>query len=147
VNEAVLDASVVLRWAFADEADREGALHVAARLADGTLRAVAPPTFLAEVAGVLVRAIGAGRLPRDAADAVMAELVKVAIDEVEPHGFAVAAMKHALGHGLHIQDATYLETARRTGAPLITADRVQLQAATDMGLATLALSEVPAPAA
>ena len=56
-------------------------------------------------------------------------------------------MKHALGHGLHVQDATYLETARRTGAPLITADRAQLQAATDMGLATLALSEVPAPEA
>jgi predicted nucleic acid-binding protein len=144
MNEAVLDASVVLRWAFDDEADREGALHVAARLADGTLRAVAPPTFLAEVAGVLVRAIRAGRLPRIAADAVMAELVKVAIDEVEPHGLAVAAMKHALGHGLHVPDATYLETARRTGAPLITADRAQLQAATDMGLATLALSEVPA---
>lgn len=145
MNEAVLDASVVLRWAFDDETDREGALRVAARLADGSLRAVAPPTFLAEVAGVLVRATRAGRLSKDAADAVMSELVKVAIDEVEPHGFAVAAMKHALGHGLHVQDATYLETARRTGATLVSADRAQLQAATVMGLATLALGEVPAP--
>jgi predicted nucleic acid-binding protein len=144
MNDAVIDASVVLRWAFDDEADREGALTVAARLADGSLRAVAPPTFLPEVAGVLVRAIRAGRVTRDTAESVMSALINVAIDEAEPHGFADAAMKHALDQGLHVQDATYLETARRTGAALISADRAQLDAATRMGLTTVSLGEVPA---
>lgn len=144
MNEAVLDASVVLRWAFDDEADRDGALAVSDRLADGTLHAIAPPTFLPEVAGVLVRAIRAGRILPEIAETVMAALVKVAIDEPEPHGFAAAAMRHALGHGLHVQDATYLETARRSGAPLISADRAQLEAAVRMGLAAIALTDVPA---
>ena len=53
-------------------------------------------------------------------------------------------MKHALDQGLHVQDATYLETARRTGAALISADRTQLEAATRMGLTTVPLGEVPA---
>jgi predicted nucleic acid-binding protein len=143
VNEAVLDASVVLRWAFDDEADRDGAVAVAQRLSDGSLRAVAPPTFLPEVAGVLVRAIRAGRIAPDLAETVMSALIRVAIDEPEPHGFALAAMRHALAQGLHVQDATYLETARRTGALLISADLEQLAAAGRLGLAALPLNQVP----
>ena len=143
MNEAVLDASVVLRWAFEDEADLDGALALSDRLADGTLHAIAPPTFLPEVAGVLVRAIRAGRILPEVAETVMAAFVKVAIDAPEPHGFATAAMRHALSHGLHVQDATYLETARRSGAPLISADRAQLEAAMRMGLASVALTDVP----
>jgi predicted nucleic acid-binding protein len=144
VNEAVIDASVVLRWVFDNEADRGGALVVAARLADGSLRAVAPPTFLPEVAGVLVRAVRAGRVSRDTAESVMSALITVAIDEAEPHGFAAAAMRHALAQGLQVQDATYLETARRTGAALISADQQQLAAANRMGVTTVPLGEVPA---
>ncbi len=144
MNEVVLDASVVLRWAFEDETDREGALVIADRLAEGSLRAIAPPTFLPEVAGVLVRAIRANRVSRGEAEAALSALVNVAIDEAEPHGFAAAAMRHALAQGLHVQDATYLEAARRTGAPLVTADLAQLAAAIRMDLAAIPLSEVPA---
>jgi predicted nucleic acid-binding protein len=144
MNEAVLDASVVLRWVFEDEADREGALAVADRLADGTLRGVAPPTFLPEVAGVLVRAVRAGRILPEAAEGVMSALIRIAIDAPEPHGFAMTAMRHALEHGLHVQDATYLETARRRDAPLISADEAQLRAAARMGLTAMSISEVPA---
>jgi predicted nucleic acid-binding protein len=53
-------------------------------------------------------------------------------------------MRHALDQGLHVQDATYLETARRTGAALISADQAQLDAATRMGLTTVSLGDVRA---
>ena len=45
MNDAVVDASVILRWAFEDEADRAGALIVADALLSGQLRAFAPPNF------------------------------------------------------------------------------------------------------
>ena len=144
MNEAVIDASVVLRWAFGDELDREGATRIAEALAEGRLHAIAPPTFLAEVAGVLVRAIRAGRIETSLADMVMAALLKIAIDADEPHGYAVSAMGIALAQGLHVQDAMYLETAQRFGSPLVSADREQLEAAGGMHLATVALDEVPA---
>ncbi len=143
MNEVVIDASVVLRWAFDDELDREGASGVAAALVAGHLRALGPPTFLPEVAGVLVRAIRDGRITRELAEGVMSALSNVAIDETEPHGFAGAAMTLALGCGLHVQDASYLETARRAGAMLISADRAQVRAAEALGIPALALRDLP----
>jgi predicted nucleic acid-binding protein len=142
MNDVVVDASVVLRWAFDDEADREGALRVAAALIDGRLRATGPATFLPEVAGVLVRAIRARRLARESAEAILAALVNVAIDEAEPHGFAKAAMSISLAYGLHVQDACYLETARRIGATLITGDHAQFQAAVAAGIDAIPVNEV-----
>jgi predicted nucleic acid-binding protein len=144
VNEAVIDASVVLRWAFEDELDREGATRIADALAEGRLRAIAPPTFLAEVAGVLVRALRADRIDSALADVVMTALLKIAIDTDEPHGYGASAMGIALARGLHVQDAMYLETAQRFGFPLVSADRQQLEAARGMRLAAIALNDVPA---
>lgn len=141
--DTVIDASVALRWAFEDELDREGATRVATALADGRLRAVVPPNFLLEVAGVLARGIRAGRMTHATADAVMSALLQVSIDEVEPHGFAAASLALALRTGLRVPDATYLETARRRGAILITADRRQLDAAEALGIPAAALSDLP----
>lgn len=144
MNEAVIDASVVLRWVFEDEQDREGATRIADALAEGRLRAVAPPTFLAEVAGVLVRALRAGRIDSALADVAMTALLKIAIDSDEPHGYAASAMGIALARGLHVQDAMYLETAQRFSIPLVSGDREQLDAARGMRLAAIALDTVPA---
>ncbi len=55
MKEAVIDASVVLRWAFEDEADRAGALRIEQALRDGRVHAVEPPLFLFEVASTLER--------------------------------------------------------------------------------------------
>ena len=52
--EVVLDASVVLRWAFDDERDREGALRVADALANGRLIASGAPNLFLEGAAALV---------------------------------------------------------------------------------------------
>lgn len=145
MNEVVLDASVVLRWAFEDEEDRDGAARVAAALVDGNLRVVAPPNFLLEVAAALAVALRGGRIARVAVDDVMAALVAVSIDEADPDGFAVASLGLALATGTRVPDSAYLETARRAGATLISADRAQLRAAEALGIPAVALGDLPPP--
>jgi predicted nucleic acid-binding protein len=142
MNDAVVDASVILRWAFEDEADRQGALIVADALLSGELRAFAPTNFLLEVATSLLIAVRAGRVAREIADRVLAALTSVAIDEVEPHGLAVAAFNLALATGTRVPDAAYLVTASRMDVPLISADRAQLAAALAVGIDAVPLAEV-----
>jgi predicted nucleic acid-binding protein len=144
VNPTVIDASVVLRWAFEDETDRAGASAVADALQAGSLTASAPPNFLLEVAASLVIGLRAGRISRQTLDTVIGALAAIAIDEADPHRFAEAALDIALRTGLRVPDAAYLETARRAGATLISADLAQLRGAMQMGIAATPLSEVPA---
>jgi predicted nucleic acid-binding protein len=144
VTRVVIDASVVLRWAFDDEADRVGAISVADALAEGRLDAVGPPNFLLEVAAALVVATRAGRTSRESADRVMTAMTSIAIDEVEPHGFAAASLHLALDTGIRLPDATYLEVARRRGAALISGDARQLEAAVRVGVPAIALNALPA---
>ncbi len=144
MNEVVIDASVVLRWAFADESERDGATRVSNALADGALLALGPPNFLLEVAAALAVGVRSRRIARQTADQTLAELSRISIQEGDPHGFASAAYALALDNGIRVPDAAYLETARRTDATLITADRAQLAGALRMGLAAMSLSEVPA---
>lgn len=142
--EVVLDASVVLRWAFDDERDREGALRVADALANGRLIASGAPNLFLEVAAALVVGIRTRRIDRSTADAVLAALTRVQIDEVDPHGFATATYNLAIEHDIRVPDAAYVETARRLGAALVSSDGAQLRAASAAGLSAMAISEVPA---
>jgi predicted nucleic acid-binding protein len=141
--EAVIDASVVLRWAFEDEADRVGAMRVEQALKDARLHAVEPPLFLLEVAAALERGIRERRIDRPRSDAVMGALGLVAFEEVDPHEFAAAAFGLALATGLRVPDAAYVEVARVREATLITADRRQLEAAELLGVPVVALSDLP----
>jgi predicted nucleic acid-binding protein len=143
MTPAVIDASVVLRWAFDDEADRAGAVAVADALQGGRLRVSAPPHFLLEVAASLVVALRAGRIDRLASETIMGALAAVGIEQGDPHAFADAAMRLALATGIRVPDAAYLETARRDDALLISADREQLDAARRLDIACLSLSELP----
>ena len=145
MNPTVIDASVVLRWAFEDETDRAGASAVAEALQAGSLTASAPPNFLLEVAASLVVGLRAGRIPRQTLDTVMGALAAIAIDEADPHRFAEAALDVALRTGLRVPDAAYLETARCTGATLISADHAQVRAAEALGIAALTLRDLPPP--
>jgi len=141
--EAVIDASVVLRWAFEDEADQVGAMRVEQALRDARLHAVEPPLFLLEVAAALERGIRERRIDRPRSDAVMGALGLVAFEEVDPHEFAAAAFGLALATGLRVPDAAYVEVARVREATLITADRRQLEAAELLGVPVVALSDLP----
>jgi predicted nucleic acid-binding protein len=143
VKEAVIDASVVLRWAFEDEADRLGAVGVGQALRDAQLHAVEPPLFLLEVAASLEIGIRERRVDRTAAEAAMRALGAVSFEEVEPGAFAAAAFGLALATGLRVPAASYLEVARTRHATLITADRRQLEAAELLGIPAVALSDLP----
>jgi predicted nucleic acid-binding protein len=141
--EAVIDASVVLRWAFEDEADRVGAVGVEQALRDARIHAVEPPLFLLEVAASLERGIRERRIDQTGSDAVMRALGSVSFDEVDPHEFATAAFGLALATGLRVPDAAYVEVARVRHATLVTADRRQLEAAGQLGIPAVALSDLP----
>ncbi|MHB8891739.1 MAG: type II toxin-antitoxin system VapC family toxin [Candidatus Limnocylindrales bacterium] len=144
MNPTVIDASVALLWAFEDETDRAGALAVAEALQAGNLMVSAPPNFLLEVAASLVVGLRAGRIPHQMLDTVMGALAAIAIDEADPpHRFAEAALDVALRTGLRVPDAAYLETARRAGATLISADPAQVRAAEALGIAALVLRDLP----
>ena len=141
--EAIIDASVALRWTFDDEVDRAGALRVRACAREGRLHAVEPPLFLLEVASAMEKGIRERRIDRARSEAVMAALGAVSFEEVEPHEFAGAAFALALSTGLRVPDAAYVEVARVRRATLLTADRRQLEAAERLGVPVVALSDLP----
>lgn len=143
MNAAVLDASVVLRWILEDETDREGALRIREALEDGRLLADAPPTFLPEVAGALVRAVRAGRMSEDAAFASLDNLSRVGVDTAELHAFVQDSMRIAMLTGIRVQDATYIRTAQRLAFPLVSADRAQVAAAEAASVVAVPLASVP----
>jgi predicted nucleic acid-binding protein len=142
VNKAVIDASVVLRWAFRDEVDRDGAARVGDALASGALEAVGPPHFLLEVTSALAVGIRTGRISRSDADGVVAGLSKIAITEGDSHGFAIAVFELAMQHAIRVPDAAYIETARGVGAVLVSADRAQVAAASDLGVPVRPIGDV-----
>jgi predicted nucleic acid-binding protein len=145
VIEAVIDASVVLRWVFEDEKDRAGALGVERALRGGTLRAVEPPLFLLEVASAMERGIRERRIDRARSEDILGALTAVAFEEVDPHEFAGAAFRLALSTGIRVPDAAYIELARARRATLITADARQLRAAEHLGVPVVALADLPPP--
>ena len=127
-----------------DDLRRTVATRMAEALASGHLTASGPPNFLLEVAAALALGVRSRRIDRPTADAVLAALSRVSIDEGDPHGFATAAYAFALDRGIRVPDAAYVETARRSGGTLVSADRDQLRAAASVGITVLAISEVPA---
>ncbi len=141
--EAVLDASVVLRWAFEDEADRTGALRIEAALRDGRVHAVEPPSFLFEVVSTLERGIRERRIDRTRAEEILHALESVALDEIDPHDLAGSAFRLALSTGIRVPDAAYIEVARTRGAILITADQRQITAAESLGIPVAPLADLP----
>lgn len=144
MNVVVLDASVILRWAFEDEPDREGALRVAEALSAREVRVVGPPNFHMEVAAALVVAIRSGRMDQVQASAILDLLGSVIILQLQPHAHAVAVFRLAMETGLRVPDAAYLEAARREAATLISADKAQLAAAGRLGMLAVDVATVPA---
>lgn len=141
--EAVIDASVVLRWAFEDEADRTGALRIEAALRDGRVHAVEPPLFLFEVASTLERGIRERHIDRTGAEQILHALESVALDEADPHDLAGSAFRLALATGIRVPAAAYVEVARARGAILITADQRQVTAAESLGIPVATLAHLP----
>jgi predicted nucleic acid-binding protein len=121
VTEAVLDASVVLKWLTRTRA--QGSTH-ARRLREqherGGLWIVVPSLLFLEVVNV------AGRKwdwPGDALLELAGALERLELEVAEPELPSVAGW---VGRGLTAYDAVYVALAEERGIPLVTDDRTVL---------------------
>ena len=121
----VLDASITVAWAFADE---DHAVAAAALALIRNDQGCVPSLWWFEVRNVLIVNERRGRL-READTAVFLRnlgRLPIVVDRA-PEEAAVLAL--ARRHGLTVYDASYLELAERYAAPLATLDLTLAQAA------------------
>jgi predicted nucleic acid-binding protein len=120
MTEVVLDASVIVKWAFPDrarEAHAERALDMLRAVHAGRLSVVEPPHWLAEVAAVVTR-LAPDRAPEVVA--LMHAMELPVLDELEVY---LEAARLSAESGQHVFDTLYHAVAlRRRGASLVTAD-------------------------
>ena len=130
-RELVVDASVALKWLFADgrdEVDAAAARRLLNGVRDGEFRLVAPPHFLAEVAAVLARE-APGTALRDLVD-----LQQVEVSIVDDAAALVRAVELAVATGQHVFDTLYHAIAlEHPDAVLVTADERYWRAARAQG--------------
>lgn len=117
MREAVLDASVVLKWFHhRGEVHAEAAGALRGDFEAGELRVIAPPLLWLEIINVAARR---WRWDSSKLDALAASLSELGFELVEPEPEAIA---HWAGRGLTAYDAAYVAVAEETGAPVITDD-------------------------
>jgi predicted nucleic acid-binding protein len=123
---AVLDCSIVLRWAL-KEGDG-GSFDLEKVAAYG---GVVPGIWHLEVANVLLLKVRHKKLPEKELDAVLADIskLKIAVDGRTDEFAWTMTLRLAEKHGLSAYDAAYLELALRRGLALATLDKELARAA------------------
>lgn len=127
MREAVLDASVVLKWFH-----REGEVHAEAAGAlrgefeAGELRVIVPPLLWLEIINVAARR---WHWESSQLEALATSLSELGFELVEPEPEAIARWA---GHGLTAYDAAYVAVAEETGVPVITDDAQICRVATGL---------------
>lgn len=119
----ILDASVAVKWFLPDEDDVAEARHLRSAALTRSVELIAPDIIWAEVCQSLVRAVRRGRVERDAARAVVDDLIEVRPLVMDSAVDLRDAMRVALAVGVSAYDAHYLAVGARLGQPVITADR------------------------
>ena len=121
----VLDASVALAWAFADESDPRATAALARIRTDEGL---VPSIWWFEIRNTLVVNERRGRLTEADAAAFLRTLSRLAVTiDRQPGEAEVLAL--ARRHRLSVYDAAYLELAQRDSVPLASLDRELIGAA------------------
>ena len=118
MTEAVLDASVVLKWFHTEgEQNVEAARALRTEFEVGRLVAFAPPLLFLEIINVAGRRwhLSDGELRQ-----LATTLPRLGLGTVEPELELVAGW---VSKGLTAYDAVYVSVAEQTGAQLITDDR------------------------
>jgi predicted nucleic acid-binding protein len=127
MREAVLDASVVLKWFHREgEARADAARELREEFEAGELRIMAPSLLWLEIINVAAR-----RWQWDASqlEALAVSLSELGFELVEPEPESIARWA---GRGLTAYDAAYVAVAEETGAPVITDDAQICQVATEL---------------
>jgi predicted nucleic acid-binding protein len=130
VTEAVLDASVVLKWFRAtDEHNVDAARAVRAEFEAGAMLAFAPPLLFIEILNI------AGRrwhMSAPQLEQLASKLPNLGLQLIEPD---LSVLARWIIHGLTAYDAAYVAVAEQTGAGLITDDREILRIAPNLSRA------------
>jgi predicted nucleic acid-binding protein len=120
----VLDASVILAWAF-DERFPNAEPILTRVLTEET---VVPQIWWFELRNVLVQGERRGRIAETQTARFLGEVARLAVTvDQEPQERGLLAL--ARRHRLTVYDAAYLELAIREGLPLATFDKALVQAA------------------
>lgn len=129
----VADASVVVSWAFDEEASPLGAAAISVVRREG---AIVPGLWWFEVRNALVMNERRGRLTEMITSAFLQELMRlhIAIDRAPEEE---DVLNFARRHRLTVYDASYLELAARHRIPLATLDSALAQAARREGIALI----------
>jgi predicted nucleic acid-binding protein len=134
LNEAVLDASVVLKWFRAEgERRREQALFLRRSFEAGELGVFAPPLLWLEVVNIAGCRWG---WSQKKLDELAIRLPALGFELSEPDLTSVARWA---GAGLTAYDAAYVAVAEETGVQLITDDADILEVAPDLATALAAV--------
>jgi predicted nucleic acid-binding protein len=123
---AVLDCSIVLRWALKEG---EGVSFDLEKVA--AYGGVVPSIWHLEVANVLLLKVRHKRLPAKELEPVLADIarLKIAVDERTDEFAWTMTLRLAEKHLLSAYDAAYLELALRRGLALATLDKDLAKAA------------------
>jgi predicted nucleic acid-binding protein len=117
VNEAVLDASVVLKWFHSEgEGNVEVARQLRAKFESGELRVLAPQLLWLELLNVAARRWG---WPQSRLEQLAVTLQQLGFEPLEPELLNIARWAAS---GLTAYDAAYVAVAEQAGAKLITDD-------------------------
>lgn len=130
MTEAVLDASVVLKWFHSEgEENVEAARRLRERFEEGELRALAPALLWLEVLNVAARR---WRWTQDQLGQLATSLPELGFELFEPELPDVARWS---AHGLTAYDAAYVAVAEHTGVELITDDSEIVRVAPELAVA------------
>jgi predicted nucleic acid-binding protein len=117
----VIDASVSLKWALADEDEVDKAIALRDHALEGYFTMVAPSLWLYEVTNGLVTAVRRGRMDQQTGKQVLVQLLALGVRIGDPE--ITSVYDHATYHGIASYDSAYLALADALSAPLWTGDR------------------------
>ena len=130
MTEAVLDASVVLKWFHSKgEENIEAARRLRELFEAGELRALAPPLLWLEVQNVAARR---WRWGEDRLEQLATSLPELGFELLEPELSDIARWAAS---GLTAYDASYVAVAERAGVELITDDAEIVRVAPELAIA------------
>lgn len=120
---AVVDASVALKWYIKDETDINEAIDILLDYESGKINFIVPRLFYYEIANVIHIAVQRKRLSEDEGKNIINDLLDIKTSIIDTNELIRNAYQKARKYNLSVYDALYLEVARGHGITLYTADK------------------------